>query len=58
MRALGYEPELATGPRRLGLARKMWAQVSTYGGRVLAAPGRIGQKQVVSRLRAGLRTGR
>ena len=55
MTALGYEPELATGARRLSLPRRLWAQAETYGARLLRAPGEIGRKQVVARLRESLR---
>jgi hypothetical protein len=58
MPALGYPPELATGPRRLTAAQRLWAQVSTYGRDLLADPGAITRKQVVRRLAAGLRAGR
>lgn len=57
MAALGYEPELATAPKRLGAARRLWAQVSTYGADILRDPRSITQKQVVRRVLAGLRSG-
>ena len=58
MQALGYSPELASGPRRLNAAQRLWAQVSTYGRDLLADPGAITRKQVVRRLFAGMRAGR
>lgn len=58
MLALGYEPELATSARPLGPARRVWAQLDTYGRTILSDPGAIGRKQVVSRFLAGLRRGR
>lgn len=54
MSALGYEPELATGPRNLGRVRRLWAQVRTYGTRIASAPEKIRQKQVFRRLKAAL----
>ena len=54
MKALGYEPELATHQRQLGRVRRAWAQVRTYGARVAGAPGQFRQKQVWRRLRAAL----
>ncbi|MEZ5237909.1 MAG: sulfotransferase [Microthrixaceae bacterium] len=55
MGRLGYEPELATGPRRLSTLRRLWAQAETYGARPARAPGEIGRKQVIPRLRESLR---
>ena len=54
MRALGYEPELASHQRDLGRARRLWAQVRTYGSRVAAAPDKVRQKQVFKRLQAAM----
>lgn len=55
MQRLGYEPELATSGRSLGLHRRLWAQGSTYGARLLRAPGEIGRKKVLPRLGASLK---
>ncbi|MGI9578886.1 MAG: sulfotransferase [Microthrixaceae bacterium] len=54
MKALGYEPDLATSQRGLSRLRRMWAQLRTYGTRIASAPEKIRQKQVFSRFRAGL----
>lgn len=55
MQVLGYSPELATGQRALRLPRRLWAQASTYGARLLRAPGELGRKRVIPRLRESLR---
>lgn len=54
MSALGYRPELATGPRRIGPVRKAVALVREHGGQILRDPGSIRRKQVGKRLRSAL----
>jgi hypothetical protein len=57
MRALGYEPELATGPRPIGRARKVVAMAREHGGELLRDPGSIRRKQVGKRVKAALKLG-
>lgn len=57
MRALGYEPELATGPRTIGRARKALALAREHGGELLRDPGSIRRKQVGRRVKAALKLG-
>jgi hypothetical protein len=57
MRALGYEPELATGPRSIGRARKALALAREHGGELLRDPGSIRRKQVGRRVKAALKLG-
>ncbi len=55
MKELGYTPQYATGQRRLGRSRRLWAFVHTFAGRVASSPSKLAQKQVLSRLKAGFR---
>jgi hypothetical protein len=55
MKALGYEPEMATEPRTLHAHQKVWAQVRTYGGQIMSDPGAITRKQVFRRFADSLR---
>lgn len=57
MRSLGYEPELASGPRRIGRVRKVVALVREHGGELLRDPGSIRRKQVGRRVKAALKLG-
>lgn len=58
MRAMGYEPELATGPRTLGPVRKMVVMAREHGTELLRDPGSIRRKQVGRRIKAVLNPGR
>lgn len=57
MVALGYEPELATGPKRLGPARRTFAMVREHGLEILRDPGSVRRKRIVSRAISSLRSG-
>ena len=46
MQALGYEPELATGPRPIGSVRRMVAMTREHGMELLRDPRAIRRKQV------------
>lgn len=58
MVALGYQPELATGARRLGPARRAFAMAREHGMEILRDPGSIRRKRIVSRAISSLRSGR
>ena len=58
MRALGYEPTLATAPRRVSRLRRLLAMTREHGGELLRDPGAIRRKQVGRRVRAALKLGR
>ena len=57
MRSLGYEPELATGPRTIGRVRKVVAMAREHGSELLRDPGSIRRKQVGRRVKAALKLG-
>ncbi len=57
MRSLGYEPELATGPRTIGRVRKVVAMTREHGSELLRDPGSIRRKQVGRRVKAALKLG-
>lgn len=57
MRALGYEPELATGPKPIGRVRKVVAMAREHGSELLRDPGSIRRKQVGRRVKAALKLG-
>lgn len=57
MRSLGYEPELATGPRPIGRVRKVLAMAREHGGELVRDPGSIRRKQVGRRVKAALKLG-
>jgi len=54
MEQLGYRPELAAGPRRLGPVRRAVALAREHGGELLRDPGSIRRKQVGRRIRSAL----
>lgn len=58
MRALGYEPALATRQRNVSRARRLLALTREHGAELLRDPGAIRRKQVLRRARTALKLGR
>lgn len=54
---LGYQPELATGPRTISSAQKLLAMTQEHGAELLRDPGAIRRKQVGRRVKAALKLG-
>lgn len=57
MSALGYQPELATGPKNLGAARRVGALVREHGKELIQDPGSIRRKQIGKRIKSALGRG-
>lgn len=58
MKALGYEPALATGPRRMSRLRRLIAITREHGVELLRDPGSIRRKQITRRVRAAMKADR
>jgi hypothetical protein len=58
MRALGYQPELATAGRTIGRGRRLVVMARQHGAELLRDPGSIRRKQVGRRVRAALHPNR